>query len=96
MNAVLNGVGDEIVVRFAGALPTSEALNADLDRVHPEVFVTSSLPEERSVEIRIGVVDSKRNPAATNHERYRRVAALIEGVLVPLHATLDITDVRFK
>jgi hypothetical protein len=77
-------------------LPTTAELNAELDKVHPDAFVTDTSEEARTLEIRIGVVDSKRNPASTNHQRYARVQALVERVLVPLAARLPIETVRVK
>ena len=46
------------------------------------------LPEAtqpKQIEIKIGVVDSKRNPAGSNYQRYERVRQLVERVLVPLN-----------
>jgi hypothetical protein len=96
MNAVLNGVGDELVVVFEGEPPASPELNARLDAVHPDCFVTKHEPAERTVEIRIGVVDSKRNPASSNHARFARVRRLLDEVLVPLAREHAIVDVRVK
>jgi len=96
MNAVLNGLGESLEITFAGDPPATEAINAELDKVHPDSFVTQSSAEERRVEIRIGVVDSKRNPAASNHQRFARVTALVEGVLLPLAAKQRIVEVRVK
>jgi hypothetical protein len=48
------------------------------------------------VEVRIGVVDSARNPSASNFQRYERVRALIDTVLVPLHAKHPVVEVRIK
>ena len=96
MNAVLNGLGESLEVTFAAEPPATEAINAELDKVHPDSFVTQSSIEERRVEIRIGVVDSKRNPAGSNHERFARVRALIDEVLVPLAQQHPIVEVRVK
>jgi hypothetical protein len=96
MNAVLNGLGDSLEITFAGELPATERLNADLDRLHSDCFVTEAAPDEKRLTVRIGVVDSKRNPAATNHQRYARVRALVDQVLVPLSATHPIVEVRVK
>jgi hypothetical protein len=99
MNAVLNGLGEMLDVTFKSGGPTSAELNKELDAVHPDVFVTKVTPEEGTVEqieIRIGVVDSKRNPSATNFERYERVRAIVDKVLVPLSARHPIVDVRVK
>jgi hypothetical protein len=96
MNAVLNGLGEALEVSFAGALPKAEELNPEIDKVHPDSFVTGTIEETRTMEIRIGVVDSKRNPAATNHQRFARVIALVEQVLVPVHERTPIACVRVK
>jgi hypothetical protein len=99
MNSVLNGLGEMMDVTFKSGGPTSAELNKELDAVHPDVFVTKVTPEEGTVEqieIRIGVVDSKRNPSATNHERYERVRAIVDRVLVPLSARHPITEVRVR
>src|SRR5262245_37843065 len=40
MNAVLNGLGDTLVIRFSGEPPPTEALNAELDRFNQDCFVT--------------------------------------------------------
>lgn len=96
MNAVLNGMGETLEVGFSGALPALAELNAELDKVHPDSFVTETREETRTMEIRIGVVDSKRNPAGSNHQRYARVQALVEQVLVPLSARFPIAIVRVK
>jgi hypothetical protein len=96
MNAILNGLGDGLEVTFKEgvAVPETPALNAKLDAIHPDSFVTES--KEQVVVVRIGVVDSKRNPAATNHQRYQRVVDLVEKVLVPLHAERAIETVRVR
>lgn len=96
MNALLNGVGEALEVSFGETLPTTEELNRELDQIHPDCFVTDTVQETRTVEIRIGVVDSKRNPAASNHRRYARVLSLVERVLGPLSARHPITGVRVK
>lgn len=96
MNAVLNGLGDGLEITFqpGAPIPETPALNAKLDAIHTDCFVTDS--KDDIVVIRIGVVDSKRNPAATNHARYERVRALVEQVLIPLHADHPITTVRVR
>ncbi|MFO0761803.1 MAG: hypothetical protein U0359_35510 [Byssovorax sp.] len=109
MNALLNGLGDGLELAFEGACPSSAELNKALDQVSAESFVTRApdspgaspaqgeAPAGSSqIEIRIGVVDSKRNPAASNHERYLRVRALVDRVLVPLHARFPLAEVRVK
>lgn len=96
MNALLNGVGEQLEVRFAATMPTAPELNAELDRVHPDSFVTSGDEAQRTIEVRIGVVDSKRNPARTNFLRYERVRLLVDRVLVPLGERHPIVEVRIK
>jgi hypothetical protein len=102
VNAVLNGLGESLEITFAGEAPEIPALNASLERISPECFVSLSGPEgdappgPRWIEVRIGVVDSKRNPSGSNHARYRRVRALATEILAPLSATHPITEVRVK
>jgi hypothetical protein len=99
MNAVLNGLGEAIEVTFRDAAPDTKVLNASLDRVSPECFV-SKAPDDTGnpsvLEIRIGVVDSKRNPSVSNHQRYLRVQALVADVLVPLSERHPVLEVRVK
>lgn len=88
MNAILNGLGELLEVSFKNGGPTSADLNKELDAVHPDAFVAKVTPEEgtpEQIEIRIGVVDSKRNPAWSNYQRYERVRAIVDRVLVPLN-----------
>jgi hypothetical protein len=96
MNAVLNGLGEALEVSFAGELPAAAELNVELDKVHPDSFVTETSEDARTIDIRIGVVDSKRNPSVTNHNRYERVCALVDRVLVPLAERHPIASVRVK
>jgi hypothetical protein len=103
LNAVLNGLGESLEVTFEGDAPAVPELNVDLDKISAETFVTQSGPEgapkpdvRRWVDVRIGVVDSKRNPAASNHERYVRVRDVVELALVPLAAKFPIAEVRVK
>ncbi|WP_437493480.1 hypothetical protein WME75_20660 [Sorangium sp. So ce1014] len=96
LNAVLNGLGEGLEVTFAGAVPEAAELNAELDKVHPDAFVTGGVEDARALDIRIGVIDSKRNPAATNHQRYARVRELVERALVPLAERYPIQSVRVK
>lgn len=102
LNAVLNGLGESLEITFEGASPELPALNADLERVGPECFVSLSGPEGDApagpqwIEVRVGVMDSKRNPSGSNHARYQRVRALMAEVLVPLSAKHPIAEVRVK
>lgn len=96
MNALLNGLGDVLEVRFVGALPGAASLNRALDAVHPDVFVVAESEETRTVDVRIGVVDSKRSPAGSNHARYVRVRRIVDEVLSPLSAACPIDRVRVR
>lgn len=104
LNAVLNGLGDSLEVTFRGDAPSVPDLNVSLDKISPETFVSKSGPEgedekrgdPRWIEVRIGVVDSKRNPSASNHERYVRVQSIVRDVLVPLSERFPIVEVRVK
>lgn len=94
MNAVLNGLGDSLEVTFKGTAPDTPALNAKLDAIHPDCFVVDH--KDQIVLMKIGVVDDKRNPAVSNHRRYRRVLEMVERMLVPLHAEHPIETVRVQ
>lgn len=101
MNAILNGLGEGIELSFGAACPTTAELNRALDAVSPDAFVTRAPDaagggEAGLVELRIGIVDSKRNPAGSNHRRYLRVRAIVDTVLVPLHARCPIAELRIK
>jgi hypothetical protein len=106
LNAVLNGLGDEMEITFATTCPPAAEVNALLDAVSPDAFVTKSpgmqsdaatpADDRPILEVRIGVVDSARNPSASNFKRYERVRALIETVIVPLHARHAVVEVRIK
>jgi hypothetical protein len=97
MNALLAGLGDTIEVIFRGGstpLPARTELQPKLEAVSEDVLMIRERAEERLIEIKLGVVDSKRNPLRTNHERYRRLQAVTERVLVPLHGRLAIERVQ--
>ncbi|APR78744.1 Hypothetical protein A7982_04091 [Minicystis rosea] len=104
LNAVLNGLGDSLVVSFRGDAPAVPEINVALEKVCAESFVTESGPEgtearvdePRWIDVRIGVVDSKRNPAATNWQRFERVQAIVREVLVPLAERHPIAEVRVR
>jgi hypothetical protein len=99
MNAILNGLGETLEVTLAGgdgARPTTPELNAELDAVNPDAFVTKFEEGDSAIEIRIGVVDSKRNPARSNHQRFVRVKEIVERVLVPLSKKCPIAVVRVR
>src|SRR6185503_107210 len=78
MNAILAGLGDSIEVVFARdhELPDRATLQPKLDEVSDDVLLVKTRPEERSIEIRLGIIDSKRIPLRTNHLRYERMVAV--------------------
>ncbi len=94
VNALLNGVGQNLLVRFAETPPDRAALNALLEQVHVDSFALEYAEEEPEVEVRIGVLDSKFNPAAANYRRYSRTQQLVEDCLVPLSKDHRIESVR--
>jgi hypothetical protein len=98
VNALLNGVGETLEITFQGKRPADAELNGELDHVSEDCFVADGAADGPRpwVEVRIGVVDSKRNPAASNHRRYQRVRALVSRVLVPLSRRFPIAEVRVK
>jgi hypothetical protein len=96
MNALLAGLGDTIEVFFdrGAELPNRSVLQPKLDVVSDDVLLVKERPEERAVEIRLGVIDSKRMPLRTNHQRYLRLLQVVETVLVPLSKTAPIARVH--
>jgi hypothetical protein len=96
MNAILAGLGDtiEVVFRKGSAIPPRSELQPKLEEVSEDVLMIREKSEELLVEIRLGVVDSKRNPLRTNHQRYARLQAVTEKVLVPLHARAPLDHVH--
>ena len=96
LNAVLAGLGDTVELVFAeqADLPTRATLQPRLDAVSDDVLLVKERPEERTVEIRLGVIDSKRMPLRTNHQRWKRLVDVVEQVLVPLSKSTPIERVR--
>jgi hypothetical protein len=92
--------------RAADVNPLLDAVSTDsfVTRAPPvEAALPGAEPAEAAsvdgrpiLEVRIGVVDSARNPSASNFQRYERVRLLIDTVLVPLHAKHAVTEVRIK
>ena len=93
-NGLLNGVGQNLLVRFEQTIPERDALNALLERVSDDCFALEFASDEPEVEVRIGVADSKVNPAGASFRRFQRVQALVERALVPLHERHPIAWVR--
>jgi hypothetical protein len=95
LNALLAGLGDTIEIHFEidAELPTRASLQPKLEEVSDDILLVKERPDERSVEIRLGIIDSKRMPLVTNHRRWTRLVALCERTLVPLAKTTPIRKV---
>jgi hypothetical protein len=96
MNSLLAGMGDTLEVFFerGAELPSRANLQPKLFTVSDDVLLVKELPEQSLLEIRLGVIDSKRMPMRTNHQRYERFLAVVERVLVPLSRTSPIARVH--
>lgn len=93
-NALLNGVGDALDVTFETSMPDTAELNRLLDAVHPDSFVLERHDDAKVVRVKIGVVDSKRNPARSSHLRWERALGLAERVFAALEREHPIREVR--
>jgi hypothetical protein len=96
LNALLAGLGDTVEIVFAPGvdLPTRATLQPRLDAVSEDMLLVKERPEEKTVEIRMGIIDSKRMPLRTNHQRWKRLVDLMEKVVVPLGQSHAIERVR--
>lgn len=94
VNGLLDGVGDALIVRFAGVMPPRAELDALLRGVHPDVFALLYDEQDNEVGIKIGVLDNPRNPTVAHRRRYLRVQRIVADVLLPLHETKGIHSVR--
>lgn len=96
LNALLAGLGDtlELVFQPGAELPTRATLQPRLDAVSEDVLLVKERPEERTLEIRIGVIDSKRLPLRTNHQRWKRFVELMDKIILPLDEKSRIERVR--
>jgi hypothetical protein len=95
VNALLAGLGDTLEVYFeSGAdLPTRASLQPKLDEISDDILLVKERPDERSLEIRLGVIDSKRMPLVTNHRRWTRLVTLVDKTFVPLSKTTPIRKI---
>jgi hypothetical protein len=95
VNSLLAGLGDTIEVFFkhGAKIPSRSALQPELDQVSDDVLYVKERADERSIEIRLGIIDSKRMPLWTNHLRWRRLVLVVERTLVPLARTCPIRKV---
>jgi hypothetical protein len=102
LNVLLEAVSPDAFVTKAPAMMGPQAApnpgapsGSPATNVLPEGAPAASV-EPPIIEVRIGVVDSTRNPSASNFQRYERVRALIDTVLVPLHEKRPVVEVRIK
>ena len=93
VNGLLNGVGQNLRIRFRASRPSRDELDELLGQVHEESFALEFSEEEPEVEVRIGVLDSKFNPARANYRRYLRVQQILSRALVPLSERYPIEHV---
>jgi len=94
VNALLNGVGQNLRLTFRASMPSREELNAALEAVHEDCFALEFHEDEPEVEVRIGVLDSKVNPARSSYRRYCRARAIVSVALLPLLDKHPIASVR--
>jgi hypothetical protein len=96
VNAVLAGLGDTIEVVFEPGtlLPTRPSLQPKLEEISDDVLFVSARPDERIIEIRLGIIDSKYMPLRTSHLRWKRLVEVVERGLVPLSKTAPIAKVH--
>jgi hypothetical protein len=87
LNSLLAGLGGT-------AMPARAELQPRLETVSDDILLVKERPEERSVEIRLGVIDSKRVPLYTNHQRWKRLCDVTEKVFVPLAKESPIERMR--
>jgi hypothetical protein len=96
-NTLLAGISDSFELSFAtghGPMPGQNELQKLLDAVSDDTLATYEDRENHTHEVRIGVIDSKRLPLRSNHERYVRFQRLVTEVLVPLHKKHPLVQLR--
>lgn len=98
LNALLNGLGDSFDVTFAAGveIPTRDEMQPLLDVISDDTLFFSRKEEQSKIEIKTGVIDSKRLPLRTSYQRYVRFHRIVDEVLVPLHARLPIANIRIQ
>jgi hypothetical protein len=96
LNSLLAGTADTVELFFAPgtAMPLRADLQPRLESVSADILLVKERPDERSVEIRLGVIDSKRMPFSTNHQRWKRLCEVTEKVFVPLAKQSPIARMR--
>jgi hypothetical protein len=96
LNALLAGVGDTVELVFApgAAMPARTDLQPRLETVSDDILLVKERPDERTVEIKLGVIDSKRVPLYTNYQRWKRLCEVTEKVFAPLAQQTPIERMR--
>jgi hypothetical protein len=96
LNSLLAGLGDtvELVFTPGTAMPARADLQPRLETVSDDILLVKERPDERTVEIRLGVIDSKRLPLHSNHQRWKRFCEVTEKVLAPLAQQSPIERMR--
>ena len=92
LNALLAGMGDTLEIVFVerSGLPTRAELQPKLDAISEDVLLVGERAAARAIEIRLGIIDSKRMPLTTSHQRWKRFVEVTEKVIVPLSKTTPI------
>jgi hypothetical protein len=95
-NALLAGTSDGVEVVFAKGVkvPERAELQPRFDLISDDLLFLSTRLDDRVLELKLGVIDSKRLPLRTNHLRYRRFVELVERILIPLGKVKPIAGVR--
>ena len=96
LNSLLAGLGDTVELVFAKGtvIPARADLQPRLEAVSDDILLVKERPEERTVEIRLGIIDSKRVPLYTNHQRWKRLCDVTEKVFAPLAKQSPIERMR--
>jgi len=95
VNALLVGLTDTFEITFADAAsaPARMELQRRLDPISDDVLVTTD-PKDGVLEVKIGVIESKRLPLASAYARWARFRRIVDEVLVPLHRERAIDNLR--
>jgi hypothetical protein len=100
VNAILVGLTDEMEVVFDRSkprkMPTREEVQRRLEALSPDALATAADPKEMRLELKVGVVESKRLPLQSAHARWRMFQRIVEEVLVPMHREHPIVHVRIS
>jgi hypothetical protein len=97
VNSLLVGLTDTFDIVFEPSdepVMSREALQKRLDVISEDTMATRDPSEERALEAKIGVIDSKRAPLRSTYQRWARFQRIVEEVLVPLHRERAIASLR--